>query len=342
MENCRNVVLADCIPEEIEDFRKGLEESTRLKWKVISKVSNWGRTSKWKEIRRYFTYFWVSFTIFIHRKEYDNIVGWQQFYSLIFCFFCRLFHVKKNFKVYAINYTYKKKEGLIGKIYYHFIKYIITSQYLDIVMVPSKDYAEICSKQFGIDKEKIAILCFGVCDVFSNYNNMVVEEIALSIGRSNRDYDWLIKEWKEIDYPLIIISDTYKAPKELPKNIRIIDNISGDEQYPYIMKSRIIILPIDDPTICSGDTVLLTSMSFKKCVIVTTPSTLAEMYVKDGKNGFVVKKVNGELKKCIDKAIRTNGIGEKARDSYLNNYSIWKMGTTAGDIIVSKLGCDYK
>ena len=336
MKNCRNVILADCIPEEIEDFREGLEKSTGLKWEVVSKVSNWGRTSRWMEIKRYFTYFFVPFAIFIHRKEYDNIVGWQQFYSLIFCFFCRLFHVKKKFKVYAINYTYKKKEGFVGKIYYHFMKYIITSQYLDKAMVPSKNYVEICSKQFDIDKDKFAVLCFGVRDIYSNYKNIVIEDIALSIGRSNRDYDWLIKEWKEIDYPLIIISDTYKVPKELPSNIRIIDSVSGEEQYPYIMKSNIIILPIDEPSICSGDTVLLTSMSFKKCVIVTTPSTLAEMYVKDGENGFIVKKESGELKKCIEKAIRNNDIARKARDSYLNNYSRWKMGSTTGDIIVSR------
>ena len=149
MSNIRNIILADCSPDEIEDFKKGIEESTGKEWRILSEVSNWGRTSRWSDIKRYFTYFKVPFFVFLHRNEYDLIIGWQQFYALIFCFFCRLFHVKKTFSVSAINYTYKEKKGCIGKIYYRFMKYIVSSDYLDHLLVPSVDYIDICAKQLG-------------------------------------------------------------------------------------------------------------------------------------------------------------------------------------------------
>ena len=115
MNKRKNIILADCDPEEIQDFRNGLERATGLRWEIISKVSNWGRTSKWSNIKRYLTYFTLSFSVFINRGQYDQIVGWQQFYALIFCFFCRAFHTDKNCKVSAVNYTYKEKMALSAK-----------------------------------------------------------------------------------------------------------------------------------------------------------------------------------------------------------------------------------
>lgn len=336
MRGRKNVILADCIPEEIEDFRKGLEASTGLEWEVMSKVSNWGRTSKWSDFRRYLTYFLVPFIVFINRKQYHQIVGWQQFYSLIFCFFCRVFHVSKTFDVIAVNFTYKEKNGLKGKLYYRFMRYMVNSKYLDHIMVLSKEYIDFCSDELEADKTKFHALCFGVPDLYEKYCTIKPMNTALAIGRSNRDYNWLLQEWRTIDYPLIIISDTYSPPKDLPLNVTIIDNISGDEQYPYIMKSRIVILPIDDPSICSGDTVLLTAMSFKKTVIVTSPSTLAEMYILDGNNGYCVSKQKGLLAKCMKNIIEENKyLGESARESYLNNYSRYSMGEACGSMISS-------
>lgn len=38
----KNVVLADCLQEELIDFKDGLEKSTGLNWIIESTVSNWG------------------------------------------------------------------------------------------------------------------------------------------------------------------------------------------------------------------------------------------------------------------------------------------------------------
>lgn len=95
-----------------------------------------------------------------------------------------------------------------------------------------------------------------------------------------------------------------------------------------------LILPIKDSNICSGDTVLLTAMSFKKTVIITTPSTLAEMYIKDRINGLLVKKTHGELKKLVDMVEKENvNLGELARLSYKKNFSRFVMGKKVGKYI---------
>ena len=131
-------------------------------------------------------------------------------------------------------------------------------------------------------------------------------------------------------------SYTFK-PKILPDNVLLIDDITGDGQYPFIINSKAVILPIDDGRICSGDTVLLTSMSFKKIIIVTKPSTLSEMYIKDGENGLLITKDKSSVHKVISDIFYTdkyNYIGENARNSFLTNFSREKMGRVIGQAII--------
>lgn len=57
---------------------------------------------------RYLRYFTFPWKVFLHRKKYDCILGWQQFYAINFAFYCRLFQVRKTNKVVALNFTYKR------------------------------------------------------------------------------------------------------------------------------------------------------------------------------------------------------------------------------------------
>lgn len=330
-----NVILTDSVKEELNDLKEGLEVSTKEKWIIYSQVSNWGRTSIWKKFKRLWIYFYAPFKIFLNRKKFKRLVGWQQFYTLIYCFYCRLFHVKKVNEVYVINFVYKKKKGILGKIYHKFLKYIVTSKYIDLLYVSSYKYMEQLSNDFGVSINKFRLLPFGVEDIYEKYkNNKLDEEFVLSIGRSNRDYDWLVKQWEEIDYPLYIISDTYKPAVKVPNNVTIMNNISGEKQYPYIVSCKALIIPVDIENVCSGDTVLLTAMSFERNVIVTKNSTLAEMYIEDRKDGFIVDKKSKELKTII-KNITTGKIdlGPKARKKFLDNYSRYIMGVRIGEYI---------
>ncbi len=331
----KNIILTDSVSDELLDLKGGLEKSTKETWEIKSYVSNWGRNSLWKKIKRMLVYFFAPLRIFFKRKKYCQIVGWQQFYALIYCFYCRLFHVKKVNKVYVLNFTYKKKKGVVGKIYYRFMRYILKSKYIDIIFVLSYNYIDECASVFNVDKNKFKTLPFGVPDLYEQYKEKQLnEEFVLSIGRSNRDYDWLINQWRSIDYPLYIISDTYKPSIEVPSNVRIIDNISGENQYPYMVSCRALVLPIDVGSICSGDTVLLTAMSFNKNVIVTKDSTLSEMYIENKKDGFVVDKSNNELKSVIDDIVKNKiDLGSIAREKFVNNYSRFTMGKNIGKAI---------
>lgn len=328
------VVLADCIPDEVQTFVDGLEYKGQ-KFQIDSYISNWRRTGILSELKRYATYFSVGFQYFLKRRQYDAIVGWQQFYALIFCFFCGLFRVKKTTMVIAFNYTYKEKKGKVASIYRWFMEKCMDGDYLDYIHVPSREYAAVVAEQFHFPRERIIVMGFGVNDCYAEFSALSVppscqkDGYALAIGRSNRDYDFLIRAWEGIEYPLVIISDTYKGSAQ-NDNVVILRNVAGKESHPWIANCGLMVIPIDDASICSGDTVLLTAMAAKRKIIVTAPSTLAEMYVVDGKNAVLAPKKDAAFRRIVTEVLygeKFADLGNGARQSFLQSHSRQSMGS---------------
>lgn len=337
-----NVILCDCEVNEIDNFKTGMECESGIALNVKNYTAIFPRSSKYANIKRYIIYFWVPFVILLRRKQYQYIFGWQQFYALIFCFYHSLLHLKKKNTVVALNYTYKKKNGLVGRIYKRFMARCLDENYLDYIHVPSDHYADLISNEFGFSRERIIVSRFGINDMFKLYDSTskpseIQSEYYLALGRSNRDFEFLIDAWENINEQLVVVSDTYQGESD-NVNVLIKRDVSGNDQYPWIFHCKALIIPIADARICSGDTVLLKAMSFSKTVIVTTPSTLSEMYVKNRENGICVPKEKREFVSVIEKLTDSelNRIGWNARTFFLDNCSRESMGRKIMKALMNK------
>lgn len=337
----KNIILSDCEKWKIKDFKQGIEEASGEKYDIEMKICI-GRRNFINNLYRYLIYIFWPIKIFMKRKKYNTIVGWQQFFTIFLAFYCRIFSVKKINKIIICNFTYKAKKGIWGKIYRELMKFCINNVYVDYIHVPSFDYAKLISKDFCINVNKFIITPFGIEDMYNKWKHLKKDnndKYNLAIGRSNRDYEFLINEWKKLPkkYKLYIISDNYKPKKALPENITLLDNVVGDKQYDYIINCNTMIIPIKDGRICSGDTVLLTAMCFEKLVIITSPSTLEEMYIVNNENGIAIKKdektFSVEMLKILCDKENISKIGQQARESFLKNFSRKSMGTKIGEII---------
>lgn len=291
----KNIILADCKPEEIKTFKDGINKASKVQYEIESAISNGGHATILQNLFRYMAYFAFPLKIFLKRREYDSILGWQQFYALNFAFFCRLFHVQKKTKVVAVNFTYKNKYGLIGKIYKWYMTYCCNSNYVDFFHVLSKLYAERCSKELNIPFEKFIVTAFGIPDTVDQItgDNPMGKSYSLSIGRSNRDFDFLVRVWSQPclkEQTLVILSDVWCPSQKLPENVIWRNDVVGEPSKVWFKHADICITSIDDGNIASGDTVLLTGMMLGKPAVITEPSTLAEMYIQNGKNGLCVPK----------------------------------------------------
>ena len=332
----QNIILADCSPNEILDFKKGVEIGMAEGFEILSSVNNGSHGGIIQNLARYAKYFSFPFSIFLKRRRFAEIIGWQQFYAINFAFFCRLFCVRKTCRVVAANFTYKRKTGIIGVIYNRYMKYAVCNDYIDYLHVLSFDYANNLSMVLNIPQEKFIVTPFGVSDNYNNYfslKNPYSEDYSLSIGRSNRDFDFLADIWKEKGFEkekLVIISDTWQPKLVLPPNVRHYSNIVGEDSFAWFANCKMAITSIDDGSICSGDTVLLTSMMLKRPTVITAPSTLSEMYIEDGVDGVYIPKEKDKAAAILinlleDPDMQTR-LGENARKTFLEKFSRESMG----------------
>ena len=335
----KNVALFDSSYDEAKEFIEGLKKETKLDWEAIVCTSNKGRKGI-NNIIRYIKYFFFPFKIFLTRKKYNIIIGWQEFYGLLFAFYCDLFKVKKNNYLIIKNFIYKPKRGIIGKMYYKFMNKIVHSKYVDVFICASKTMIDYCSEVFNISKDKFCFLPFGVNDFSQkkSFTKEPTEDYFLSLGRSNRDWKLLINTFKGNNQKLIIICDELKYDeKDLTDNIIIKNDVWGDDTLEYIYNCKCMIIPIENGRIASGDTVLIQAMSFSKPIIITKPSCLADDYVEDGVNGLIVEKkcdsMNNAITRIINDTELCKELSKNSRNRYTTEHSLKKYGSRVGEII---------
>lgn len=220
------------------------------------------------------------------------------------------------------------------------MKYAIDNDYLDAVHLPSHVAAKNLYKDLGIEMDKIVVATFGIDDISEEIAQFPFEEkreYVFSVGRSNRDFDFLVKVWSEpclSDRLLIIAADQWTPKEALPKNVIHLNNLHGKEAHAYQAHAQAVVIPIDDGEICSGDTVLLHSMSFSRPTIITAPSTLAEMYINNGVDGLVLQKDIEQFAKATCELLNDNKrmetIGKAAREKYQKQYSQYALGIAIG------------
>lgn len=303
-----NLILVDNIVKQDWEFSSELSDTTGLKWRVASYYSTGSMKGKINNVKRYYKYFFFSFTVFLKRKHIKNIIAWQQFYGLIFAFYCELFHVKKTSRLIIMTFIYKEKQGFVGKIYFKFINIIVNSKYIDKLICFSKNEVEYYSKVFNL-KNKIEYVPLGIEDYRKYIDKVESENLAnneekqpyfLSVGRSNRDYEFLINSLQDEKYKIKILSD--QLENKNIGNVSIKNNVFSKQYFEELKNCFAVIIPLKNSNISSGQLAILQAMQFKKPIIITKSKSISE-YVTNEKNALIIKKDKQELLKAMNRLI---------------------------------------
>lgn len=330
-----NVLLIDSDYDEAIPFVQGLKEETGEEWDIVLEQNN-----KIYGIRRYLKFFVVALKIFFERKKYANktVLCWQQFYGIAIAFFCRFFHVKKCFKLVIMTFIYKPKSGLAGKIFNTFIKYAITSQYVDKIILTTKSERRLYAEEFGVDENLFAFAHCGAIEYDPTQfddDKLKEQDYFFSTGRSNRDYDFLIDAFTKSPYKLVIACDKLKRDK--CKNVEIHNDIFGNKMLKYMRNSKAVVIALDNAEIAAGQLVLLHAMNMGTPVIITKSHGVTDDYVIDGYNGIVVSKDEESLMKAIRKIDNDVNLHDKLSQNGVNEfklkYTYYASGKEVGRIL---------
>lgn len=329
-----NMIFVDYVVPQEWKVLEGIEKETCKKWSVKYWKNN-SINTKWDNIKRYFGYFIHSLSIFLNRNKYDGIIAWQQFYGILFACYCRLFKVKKVNKLMILTFIYRSKETFAGKIQKMIVEYAVTSQYVDKIAVYSKQEIEWYSNQFNIDICKFVFYPLGTDSVkeLSKTTLKLSLPFFLSVGRSNRDYEFLFKAVENKSYQVVVLADTESIPKYVPSNVRIYTDIIGDDYLRIIKECYAMIIPLKDPNISSGQLVILDSLKYGKPIIITE-SNATKDYVTDGVDALICIKNVDSINEAIDKLL----IDKKVYDFLSNNgkkiceekFSMYALGENIG------------
>ena len=271
MKDNKNYIVVDFEPSSTKawnGFIDVLKKETKEDWELYgTRIKN----EKFHSIGRYIHYFVLSWKLFLQRDRITNIIAVQQFYGLIFAFYCRLFHVKKITNVMVLSFIYNSKGGIVGKIYRKFIRFIVSGKYVDKLIVHSEHEVSYYSEILGIDESKLEFCLLGITNDTDKYQTKKLEELEnffiLSVGNSNRDFDFIEECLRGEEYPVKIYSDNVE--ESVNKNIFYSKGISVSQYYEQLANCFCMVIALRDQNISSGQLVLLQSYAFGKPVIIT-------------------------------------------------------------------------
>ena len=327
-----NVILVDYDVPKNWEFHKEIEKTTKSKWNVYKAISNENHGGFIQRIIRYAKYFIVPMKIVKNYRGYNKILAWQQFYGLILAFYFRIFHIQNVPEIVVMTFIYKEKKSNIGRIYDKFMKYIVSSGLIKYFVVFSESEKKKYAKYFNVSEDLFISEVLGYEDMTNRVPICEPEDFYLSVGRSNRDYKFLIDVWG--NEQLKIICDTLRK-SNVSQNIQIITDCHDNEYFTELSKCKAVIVPLEDTHISSGQLVIIQAMMYGKPVIVTENDTVRN-YVDDGITGLVIRKNKIELQKAIftisdEFFYKKMSVAE--REKFKNKFSISALGTKIGMLL---------
>ena len=336
----QNIILMDSDEFEGEEFRQAIERVTGNAWKIIVRHCNVPQ-NKYENLIRYFKYIFVPLDVCIKRKNYDDIIAWQQFFGIFFAFWCELFHIKKCNKVYVMMLIYNEKKGWKGKIYRWLYYKALHSTYIEFFTCAAEKEREEYIQKFDLSDDRIIYVPWGITDYSKYYETTPSDDkYILSAGRSNRDWDFLISSLQDTSYSVKIVSS--ENMRDLPNNFELFTNISRDSYFKLLAKAYCVVIAVDNPVISSGQLALIEALQFGKPVVATKSEGLTSNYMKADNSGIVIEKNKSELIEALEKLFTQtheyNLIKNKGRQYYEKQLSNSRMGLDIAKAILKHCG----
>ncbi len=295
-----NVVLADAREEQDWEFVRELRNVTKKPWIVKSWNDLDRKNVLFSDFRRFAGYFLHMFAVFLQRNRYLSIIAWQQFYGLVFAFYCQLFHVKKRNGLVVMAFIYNKRQGLVGRLYHAFISGVVRSGYVDKFVVYSSCEAAYYADLFHVPQSTFQYLPLGIKkEVLVPQKDVKVKSpFLLAVGRSNRDYGFLFRCVEKLPYNIVVLADCIGKETVIPHNVKLFRDMYGMEYLQMLQESMGVLIPLKDTKVSCGQLVMLQAMQYGKPVIVTDSASVRD-YAKDDVNAIVCKKEEEAFGKAI-------------------------------------------
>ena len=278
------------------------------------------------------------------RNEYDVILCWQGIVGVLLGAYKRLtggrwprlaamgiIHTQRRQRLYAVLRRSLLSFGIKG---------------LDRIFCYSRGEVDRYSADFGVPSENIRFLPVGLDTTWLGWRGSrskiegVPRPYVFSGGRSNRDYGLLVRAMSGLEANCVIVaSASNNIPAPLPRNVRLFREQYDATFFHLMQDSELVVLPLADPQVSSGQLVLLQAMALRKPIIVTGGAGVID-YVVPGKTAVVVRPGDVEALRAAIRTVREDrtlaeSLASSAEAEFWRHYTLERMSKSVASALCS-------
>lgn len=251
-------------------------ENTRSIYPMADRDADPSFDSPWMEACR----------LFIRRGSFDVVVTMSARPSLLYGVMCLLtFRNSKQIMTEAFLDDARPSD---------FLWRLKTSLYRAVarramgVLTNSSPEIGMIARRFDIPESRVRYV-----PMHSNIHTPEFSELndgfILAAGRTRRDYATLLAAAPQIGCPILIIAGTADSfPSPLPKDVRILRDVSRSVYLDCLRRCSLLVLPLLPTERSTGQVVLLEAMALGKPVVASRVAGTTDL-IRHGLNGIVVE-----------------------------------------------------
>lgn len=295
--------------------------------KVLGASFPLGARAGWQKVLvRWVMYVWVSFKALCLSEKYDVITAWQPVCGLFLSLFYRMLGIKPSSLIIQ-NFIYNQKPSqYYESLRFAFVKLALSK--IDYITVFT--HAEIgrIAGLFDFPKERIFCIPQGVSPD-NNFRPIPIEKTQpyiFAAGMSLRDYGTLIEAVRDISAKVVIVCQKQNLRGlDLPPHVEPHINLWGDKVKELRRNARLVVVPLLEEQVSSGQYDILYAMSEGKAVIATKTVASVE-HITDGYDGCLVPCRNAQVLKVkiqnlLDRPEEAARLGNNARKTFLEKFT---------------------
>lgn len=277
---------------------------------------------------------WLAYSAFkslaarIKQQSLIDYVCVETDVEIIGCLLAKIVY-KKNIPIILLGFIYTPRKSSLLRLF-RWMYYRLLLSKTDAVICYSKHESLILPDLFRLKNTLFASMLFG--GKLNIPKELVVKNggepgYIVSAGRSGRDYNLLCEAVRSLPVKLHIICDSRRALEgvDIPQNVTVLDDCHGKKYIEELAGADMVILPLRDSNLSSGQMVLLDAMALGKVVIITKTLTTIE-YGEHLKTCYFVEPDSvAELQRAIEVCYEPSvidSVGAGARQRYQDFHAI--------------------
>lgn len=189
--------------------------------------------------------------------------------TLLIASFQTLFFLRRPRHVILQFIMRERTASRASRLKYAFLRWCYRSVYLCVVS--SRPEGEYYRQAFGFPAAKVAFVPFHTDPAFVALDHAPEQPLVVAAGRTFRDYPTLLEAARQgLDLPVTIVAGRHSfGDAAVPPGVTTLFDIPLPELVALMARAAIVVLPLTERQISTGQSVLLEAMAKGKAVIVT-------------------------------------------------------------------------